>query len=60
MISRLGVGNHIRLSGYSKEGLFEIAKQRAALSLFSESYDDKYSRSQIQQPQKEMQGMFYI
>ena len=41
VISRLGVGNHIRLSGYSKEGLFEIAKQRAALSLFSESYDDK-------------------
>ena len=41
VISRLGVGNHIRLSGYSKEGLYEIAKQRAELSLFNESYDDK-------------------
>ena len=41
VISRLGVGNHIRLSGYSKEGLFQIAKQRAELSLFNESYDEK-------------------
>ena len=39
VISRLGSGNHLRLSGYSRDGLFEIAKQRANLSLFEESYN---------------------
>jgi cell division control protein 6 len=41
VISRLGIGNHLRLSGYNREGLFEIAKQRAELSLFKESYTDE-------------------
>jgi len=41
VISRLGSGNHLRLSGYSRDGLFEIAKQRAELSLFDESYGDE-------------------
>ena len=41
VISRLGIGNHLRLSGYNRDGLFEIAKQRADLSLFKESYTDE-------------------
>lgn len=41
VISRLGAGNHLRFSSYSRDGLFEIAKQRAELSLFEDSYSDQ-------------------
>ncbi len=41
VISRLGRGNHIRLNGYGREGLLEITKQRAELSLFKGTYDDE-------------------
>ncbi|MBJ24475.1 MAG: hypothetical protein CMB64_07395 [Euryarchaeota archaeon] len=41
VISRLGVGNHLRLREYDFEGLFEIAKQRASLSLFEGTYTDE-------------------
>jgi len=41
VISRLGAGNHLRFSSYGRDGLFEIAKQRAELSLFEDSYSDQ-------------------
>ena len=41
VISRLGVGNHLRLSGYDVAGLLEIAKQRASLSLYEGTYSDE-------------------
>ena len=41
VISRLGHGNHISLRGYGREGLLEITKQRAELSLFKGTYNDE-------------------
>ena len=40
VISRLGHSNHIRLQAYDTAGLLEIARQRAGLALFEESYDE--------------------
>ncbi|RAH16122.1 MAG: hypothetical protein CMB56_001415 [Methanobacteriota archaeon] len=38
VISRFGIGNHLRLNGYEYSELLEIAKQRASLSLFEGTY----------------------